>query len=218
PAEEELRLSLPELHQQFLAIPEWTSTGEMLVRIRAAATPGRDGRFPRMRVESGITLGDGDAMDTRPLGAVDVTATLDEPAVYEFRTRVEDIPKRDLRLVEDTLDRPSVYDLVQVFISNVSRDERSIYALGPGTYRDPASPPDRVESLLETMAEAGVGFLYLDAIEIEMLPASGVDAWSDWSIDLARAGGEAREQRDIAAESQGASCVGRIAGRSPRPR
>lgn len=185
PTAEELRAAIPKLHQQFIAFPACTTVGEMIIRIRAAATPDRYGRYPRMRVESGITLGDGDSMDTRVLGEIDVTAPLDEPAVYEFRIRVEDVPSKGPLSDEQIYDRLSVFDMVQVFISNVTRDPEAIYALGRGGVAASDATSRRVKAPLEQMAAAGVNALYLDCIELEMLPGLTRDGAYPWTVDAA---------------------------------
>ena len=56
--DETLREAIPKLNQQYIAIPERLAVGEMVVRVRAAGTADRLGRFPRLRVEAGIALGD----------------------------------------------------------------------------------------------------------------------------------------------------------------
>ena len=71
--DEALRAAIPKLNQQYVAIAQRLAIGEMVVRVRAAGTPDRNGRFPRMRIEAGITLGDGCSMNKRILGEVDVT-------------------------------------------------------------------------------------------------------------------------------------------------
>lgn len=198
PTVEELRPAIPKLHQQYVGLPKYTSSGEMIVRIRAAATPDRDGRFPRMRVESGITLGDGCSMDTRVLGEIDVTAPRDAPQVYEFRIRTEDLPTKGPLDEQDNVDRLSVFDMFQVFISNVTRDERAIYDIGRGGYH--SEDTEKVKVPLEKMAEAGTNFLYLDCIEIEMLPGRTADGPYRWSVDMARAGRGDQEQSRLASE------------------
>lgn len=200
PTEEELRAAIPKLHQQFLAMPECTTTGEMLVRIRAAATPDRHGRYPRMRVQAGVTLGDGDWMDTRSLGETVVTAPLDDPKVYEFRIRMEDVPTKGPLRDEDAYDRLSVFDMVQLFISNVSRDEQAIYALGRGGHPASDSPLAPVETPLSQMADAGVNFLYLDCIEVEMLPGLTKDGAYEWSMDVIPSEQGKKKQRTAASE------------------
>ena len=70
--DEKFRAAIPKLHQQYVALPERLPVGELIIRIRAAGTPGRKGRYPRLRVEAGIALGDGCSLDKRLLGEADV--------------------------------------------------------------------------------------------------------------------------------------------------
>ena len=172
-ADESMRAAIPKLNEQFVAVRQRLSVGELLVRVRAAATPDRVGRFPRLRVEAGVTLGDGCSIDKRLLGETDVTAPLDAPEVFEFHVRLEDVPTKGALTDEETFDRLSVFDLDQFFISNATCDERAIFALGRGGFSDPKKGLERAASHIQQMAADGVGFLYLDWIEIEMLPGVG---------------------------------------------
>ncbi|WP_372894387.1 DUF1592 domain-containing protein [Stieleria sp.] len=168
--DEKLRAAIPKLNQQYVAIPRRLSTGVLVIRVRAAGTADRNGRFPRMRVESGITLGDGCSIDKRLLGETDVTASRDDPAVYEFRIRLEDVPTKGPQREEETFDRLSVFDMDQIFISNVSGDRHAIFALGPGGYANPEIGSKRTAESIRKMAEDGVNFLMIDCMEIEMFP------------------------------------------------
>lgn len=184
PATEALRPSQPKLHQQFIPLKEVPPTGDIVVRIRAAASPGADGSPPRLRVEAGVAYGDGDGLDTWRLGEMDVTAPLDQPAVYEFRTRLEDIPIP--RRPEDV---ETLFDMVQLFINNVSRDENAVYQLGPGSLDHPqtasiakdsgklkAARQKQAQAIgeIERMQKKGVNLLHLDAIEIEIVTGAGI--------------------------------------------
>ena len=126
-----------------------------------------------MRVEAGITLGDGCSVNKRLLGEVDVTASLDDPQMYEFRMRLEDVPTKGPLRDEDSFDRLSVFDMDQVFISNISCDRQAIFAKGRGGYSDPASGSRQIADDLKQMADDGVNFLSLDCLEIEMFPGVG---------------------------------------------
>ncbi|WP_182865581.1 DUF1592 domain-containing protein [Rhodopirellula sp. JC639] len=168
--DEKLRAAIPKLNQQYVAIPRRLPTGEMVVRVRAAGAADRNGRFPRMRVEAGITLGDGCSIDKRLLGETDVTAPRDAPAVYEFRIRLEDVPTKGPQRQEETFDRLSVFDMDQIFISNVSSDPHAVFALGRGGYANPEIGSQRIADAIRTMDQDGVNFLMLDCMEIEMFP------------------------------------------------
>lgn len=172
---ESMRAAIPKLNEQFVALRQRLAVGEMVVRVRAAATQDRKGRFPRMRVEAGITLGDGCSIDKRLLGEVDVTASRDEPAAFEFRMRLEDIPTKGALDENKAFDRLSVFDLDQLFISNATSDDLAVFALGRGGYSDPKKGSRRIAKHIEKMASGGVSLLYLDCVEIEMVPGVGVD-------------------------------------------
>lgn len=171
--EERLRAAIPKLHQQYVALPRRLAMGELIVRVRAAGTADRFGRYPRMRVEAGITLGDGCAMNKRPLGEVDVKASPDRPETYEFRIRLEDVPTKGPLRDGETFDRLSVFDMDQIFISNVTPDRLARYDLGRGGYADPATGSERIAQPLRQMKAAGVSLLHLDCLEIEMWPGHG---------------------------------------------
>lgn len=171
--DEAMRAAIPKLNQQYIAIPERLPVGELIVRVRAAGTASRNGRFPRMRVEAGITLGDGCSMNKRLLGEVDVTAPLDKPATYLFHMRLENAPTKGLLKDEESFDQLSVFDMDQLFISNVSHDSRAIFSLGRGGYTDPVTGSTRIAGPLSQMSEAGCNFLNLDCVEIEVLPGLG---------------------------------------------
>ncbi|PAY18910.1 hypothetical protein CKO51_13850 [Rhodopirellula sp. SM50] len=181
--DEKLRAAIPKLNQQYVAIPRRLSTGEMVIRVRAAGTADRSGRFPRMRVEAGITLGDGCSIDKRLLGEVDVTASRDDPAVYEFRIRLENVPTKGPQQDGETFDRLSVFDMDQIFLSNVSYDQHAVFALGRGGYANPEIGSKRIADSIRQMAEDGVNFLMLDCVEIEMLPGRSESSPSSrWQI------------------------------------
>ncbi len=209
PVEGALRPSQPKLHQQFLPVKVFYPVGEMIVRIKAAATPGRDGSIPRMRVECGMAYGDGDGFDAHKLGEVDVTAPKDQPVVYEFRIRMEDAPKpRNPESVD------SLFDMLQIFISNVSRNSRAIYDVGPGTYDHPNSPAsqnkpetlaatmrdrEKVQSILAKMEDDGLNLLHLDSVEIEITPYASAGATPTWLVN--NSAGDRPEQQTAVARN-----------------
>lgn len=183
--DEKLRPALPKLNQQYVAFPQRLPVGEMLVRIRAAGTHDRVGRFPRMRLEAGITLGDGCSIDKRIVGEVDVDAPLATPKIYEFRIRLEDVPTKGPQSDKDSFDRLSVFDMDQLFISNITCDKKAIFALGRGGYSDPETGSKRIAPKLEQMRSDHVALLHLDSIEVEMLPGDSNKRLSyRWRIPL----------------------------------
>lgn len=171
--DEKLRPALPKLHQQYVALPARLALGELTIRIRAAGSIGSNGRYPRMRVEAGITLGDGCSIDKRVLGEVDVMASVDAPETYEFRIRLEDVPTKGAIEQEDAFDRLSLFDMDQIFISNVSSDSNAIFDLGRGGYSSSDQGSKKIAGALREMSQSGVNFLHLDCLEVEMVPGYG---------------------------------------------
>ncbi|WP_167546592.1 DUF1592 domain-containing protein [Stieleria maiorica] len=197
--DEKLRAAIPKLNQQYVAIPRRLSTGEMVIRLRAAGTADRNGRFPRLRVEAGITLGDGCSIDRRLLGEADVTAPTDDPAVYEFRIRLEDVPTKGPQRQEDTFDRLSVFDMDQIYISNVSCDPHAVFTLGRGGYPDPEIGSQRIAGAIDQMDRDGVNFLMLDCMEIEMFPGRSESTPSyRWQIPSVAVDQDDRDEAMIA--------------------
>ncbi len=162
------RAAIPKLNQQYIAIPERFQTGLLTVRIRAAAKPSHDGRFPRMRIEAGHTMGDGCSIDKRMIGESEVRAPLDAPGIFEFHYRLEDLPSKGVIRDEDSFDQLSLFDMDQFFISNVTLDPQAVFGLGRGAYATPEEGSRKTAESLETMSEKGLCQLYLDCIEIEM--------------------------------------------------
>lgn len=173
--EESMRAAIPKLNQQYVALRQRLPIGEMLVRVRAAGIADRKGRFPRMRVEAGITLGDGCSIDQRMLGEADVSAPLERPQTFEFRVRLEDVPTKGELDQKTYVDRLSVFDLDQIFISNMTCDSRAIFALGRGGYSDPEKGSKQIAKHLEQLGADHASLLHLDSIEIEMLPGVGAE-------------------------------------------
>lgn len=171
--DEQLRAAIPKLNQQYVALKTRLSDGEILVSVRASGTKDRLGRYPRMRVEAGITLGDGCSMDKRVLGEVDVIAPMNAPAVYRFKARLEDLPTKGQQQNGSTFDRLSVFDMDQIFISNITPDEEAVFDKGPGGYSNPQQGVAKTKDAIGAMREAGTCFLHLDCLQIEMFPGAG---------------------------------------------
>ena len=171
--DEKFRAAIPKLNQQYVAIPKRHPIGELTIHVRAAGTADRHDRYPRMRVEAGVTLGDGCSIDKRLLGEVDVKATIEQPKSYYFRIRLEDVPTKGPIRDEDAFDQLSLFDMDQIFISNVATDTNAIFALGRGAYDDPEQGSAKIADDLGRLKEAGASLLHLDCIEIEMEPGAG---------------------------------------------
>lgn len=171
--DEQLRAAIPKLNQQYVALKQRYASGEILISVRASGTPDRLGRYPRMRVEAGITLGDGCSMDKRVLGEVDVKASLKSPGTYQFRARLEDIPTKGQLKDGTTFDRLSVFDMDQIFISNITPDSNALFGKGPGGYSSPEEGRKKTRASIDAMRKAGTNFLHLDKLVVEMFPGPG---------------------------------------------
>ena len=69
---------------------EYPREGEVVVRVKAHAEVPEGAGYPRMRLTCGMRS---DVLTAEEdFGATDVTATADEPGVYEFRGRIEQFP------------------------------------------------------------------------------------------------------------------------------
>lgn len=179
------------LHEQFVTIKTEQTVGEVVVRIHAAATPGLDGSYPILRLETGRSFHQ--SLKAMNVGEHDVFAEKGKPGVYEFRFRLEDAlpPLRDWRG-----NNPGPYLLF--VISNAARHEDGTLSgsrFGQGdTYTDGVietqkvvldQTEDAIESAKEGLARWESGnpnFLYLDAMEVEILPLSS-DPKTPWIVD-----------------------------------
>lgn len=202
--EEAFRAAIPKLNEHYVGLPQRLGIGEMVVRIRAAGTADRDGRFPRMRVQAGVSLGDGCSVDKRVLGETDVTAPLDAPGTYQFRIRLEDVPTKGPLDADESFDRLSVFDMDHVFISNISPDHRAIFDLGQGSYASPSAGTAATTDAIRKMEKSKVNFLHLDSVEIEMLPGvGGNNADYRWTFPRSDSSNNADEQERTANDALG---------------
>lgn len=205
PTTERLRLSQPKLHQQYMPAPRLASAGDLIVRVKAAATIGSRGAIPRLRVECGVAYGDGDGIDAVRLGEIDVRAPFDAPEMYEFRVRLEDVPQP-----EHPEQGTTIFEIAQLFFANVDRDPEAIYELGPGSYNVPEGDPnakknakarkdlDKVAELYNQMEQRGASFLHLDSVEIEIVPNVGNEASPKWLIDHSQVKSGPENERKLA--------------------
>ena len=178
------------------------NAGELIARVHVAAKLGDDGSAPRLRFKianrSGFEFGD-------PIeGEQDVTAPIDKPQVITFR-----IPFRYVAREAREEDRETRLTLQ---VTNVSRDPDAIYDVVPEGYNFGPKNPGLIarhrrvlaESFVSkaAMREAGVNELYLDAVEIDILPF-GLDMHTRlWRIDAQRANLNAgADSRKVAEES-----------------
>ena len=198
----------PRRHEMFVYIPTVKTVGEMVVRVSAAATPAADdGSFPRLRLEVGESYDRN--LIALNVGEYDVTASKDDPGVYEFRFLLEDTrsaPNPTLGGGPGDFDRP----LLLVF-SNVARNEDGV--VGPSRYaqEDPLLPdgiringnlPGSTKAVMkgdeeatEKLLETQPGFLHLDSLEITITPVAA-EPDVGWSIARpAEGAGPDEEQR-----------------------
>jgi hypothetical protein len=176
--------------------------GELVVRVHVAAKLGDDGSAPRLQFRVGNTLG----MEfAEPIaGECDVTAAIEKPQICTFRIPFRRIPPATIGDNEETR--------LTFFVSNVSHDPDAIFDVVPEGYN---FAPDKLglmsryrktlaDSIVSkaAMREAGVNELYLDAIEIDIVPF-GLDVSANlWRIDALRAFLNAgADARTVAAES-----------------
>jgi len=203
----------PRRHEMFVYIPTRKTVGEMVVRVHAAATPAAsDGRMPRMRLEVGESY-DRNLLALN-VGEHDVTASKDDPGVYEYRFRLEDTrspPNATQGGGPGKFDRP----LLLVF-SNVARHEDGVIGSSKYAQEDPSLPdairvrgklPGNTDEVIEgdriateRLLEAQPGFLHLDALEVTITPvASEPDV--GWAIAHGPDGAGLDEERSIVRDS-----------------
>lgn len=142
--------------------------GELIARVHVAAKKGDDGSIPRLRFMSGIPESAG--FKGPIAGECDVTASVDNPQVCTFR-----VPLRDLPVDFSENKRP-----LQLFVFNVSHDPDAIFDIVPEGLNFHKKRPGlmsryrktQAKALIskEAMRKAGVNELYLDAVEIDIVP------------------------------------------------
>ena len=176
--------------------------GELIARLHVAAKSGDDGSAPRLQFRVGNTSGMEFAAPIE--GECDVTASIDEPQICTFRIPFRHIPAAAIDDDKGTR--------LTLSVSNVSHDPDAIFDVVPEGYN---YAPDKLglmaryrktlaDSILSkaAMREAGVNELYLDAIEIDIVPF-GLDVQARlWRIDAQRAALNAgADARAVAKES-----------------
>lgn len=195
-SEELNRADRQKFHQQFAKFKSahLHKAGELIVRVHVAAKLGDDGSAPRLRVKindtSGFEFG-------APIeGQCDVTASIDSPQVCEFRIPFRRVPSTATRDEEDDEEEERETTLT-LSVSNVSHDPDAVFDVVPEGYNYAPSRQGLMARYRKTLADsivskaamrkAGVNELYLDAVEIEILPF-GLDASAKvWRIDAQRA-------------------------------
>ncbi|MDA7641058.1 DUF1592 domain-containing protein, partial [Opitutaceae bacterium] len=171
-SEELNRADRQKFHEQFARFKSHHlhKAGELVARVRVAAKLGDDGSAPRLRFKiegrSGFEFG-------APIGGdIDVTAPVGDPQVATFR-----IP---FRYVAPEVREEDKETRLTLQVSNVSRDPDAIFDVVPEGYNYGPDYEGLMARYRKTLAdsivskaamrEAGVNELYLDAIEIDIVP------------------------------------------------
>lgn len=144
-------IGFARLHSQFLLIKTKQRAGEVVVRVHAAATPGADGSYPRMRLESGRRSVQN--LKVINVGEYDVLAPKTNPGVYNFRFRLENALPFALGSADDK-------ELEHLFfaISNVARNEHGILAASIEGQEDLSLPgKGKIGGALGSQARSAAG-------------------------------------------------------------
>ena len=165
--------------------------GELIVRVHAAATLGKDGSPPRMQINL-ASLQNKDLQEI-PLGEADVTASVDKPQIYEFRGNTNDLVVAPSNVKTFRL----VSRYPQIAIMNVSRSRKSVAQKFPGRseeqnkrlyekYLAQGSIGANADNLLyshknlresiKKMEQDQLNQLHIDAVEIIFVPESAENA------------------------------------------
>ncbi len=206
-SEELNRADRQKFHEQFARFKshQLHKAGELIARVHVAAKLGDDGSAPRLRFK----IGDMSGMEFgAPIeGECDVTASIENPQIVTFRIPFRHVPSEASESRRD--DRGTSLTL---HVSNVSHDPEAIFDVVPEGYNH---SPDHfgltaryrktlADSIVSkaAMRKAGVNELYLDAIEIDIVPF-GLDMSAKlWRIDAQRAALNAgADSRAVAQES-----------------
>ncbi len=195
------RQKFPEQFARFKSLNLHTA-GELIARVHVAAKLGDDGSAPRLRfqIDGGSGFQFGDPID----GERDVTAPIDKPQVLTFR-----IPFRYVASEDRGEDKGARLTLR---VTNVSHDPDAIYDVVPEGYNYGPTNQGLIARYRRTLANAiiskdamraaGVNELYLDAVEVDIVPF-GLDMNARlWRIDAQRAALNAgADSRAVAEES-----------------
>lgn len=201
-SEELNRSDRQKFYQQFARFKsrQLHHAGELIARVHVAAKLGDDGSAPRLQFSINSTSGMEFA--TPIPSECDVTAATEEPQICTFR-----IPFRHIPAEERDDDRETRLTLQ---VSNVSHDPDAIYDVVPEGYNFAPDKEGLMSRYRKTLAdsiiskaamrEAGVNEVYLDAIEIDIVPF-GLDVNAKlWRIDAQRAALNAGADSRIVAE------------------
>jgi uncharacterized membrane protein len=174
--------------------------GVLVARVHVSSKMGDDGSVPRLEFKVGKTIG-------TEIGAVvggecDVTAPFNRLQICIFKVPLEEMP------VQFRQDKSTNID---IFVFNKSRDPDASYALAPeGLNTHPKrtrllkrhSVATKAATLGKAkMRKAGVNELYLDAIEIDIIPFGVDDKSKVWNINTPNALSGDDEARMVAEKS-----------------
>ena len=170
-------------------------SGELIAKVKVAAKLGADGSAPRLRFRVGVTAGS-EIAASDPLEC-DVVAPIETPQTCIFR-----VPLRHMPVIfgeEETM--------LTFFLFNASHHPDAVYGIVPEGLNFSPKRPRLVkryekwesEAIVSkaTMREAGLNELYLDAVEIDIIPFGADTSAPVWRVDVASAerdsGAKARE-------------------------
>lgn len=210
-SEELNRSDRQKFHQQFARFKshQLSHAGELIARVHVAAKLGDDGSAPRLRFHIEGTSG----IEFSPAieGECDVTASLDKPQICTFRIPFRHLPPTTT-VEEDPDEDEDKETRLTLSVANVSHDPDAIYDVVPEGYNFAPERTGLMSRYRKTLADsivskaamrqAGVNELYLDAIEIDIVPF-GLDVTARlWRIDAQRASLNAgADSRTVAKES-----------------
>lgn len=181
------------LHEQFLLLKTSQEKGEVRIKVNAAMSPGRgdDASVPRLRLEAGWRKKQ--SLRVSNVGEHDIVAEKGSPQTVEFSFRLEDvIAPKSARLDETGKDK-----WLLLVLSNVARHEGGTLAGSIYGQMDPNLPSSKDAAIpfveqaqwaaeytvagLKKWNEAGVPYLYLDALEAEIIPVES-DTKLNWVV------------------------------------
>ncbi|MEP3478191.1 MAG: DUF1592 domain-containing protein [Fuerstiella sp.] len=199
-SEELNRADRQKFHQQFarFRMSELHKAGEVIIRMHVAAKLGDDGSAPRLRVKLDDTSG---FQFEAPIGGeCDVTASIEKPQICTFRIPFRHVPNTDAKDTEDNSeedndDRKEMS--LTLSVANVAHDADAIFDVVPEGYNYSAGRQGLMARYRKTLADsivsktamrkAGTNELYLDAVEIDIVPF-GLDPGAGlWRVDAQRA-------------------------------
>ena len=155
--------------------------GDIIIRVHAAATQGKDGTWPRMQVNLS-TLANRDLIET-VFGETDVTSSKRKPGVYEFRGRVDDA----VVMPPESTSFRLVGRIPHIVISNVSRHEKLSLTRFPTATADKKASHKRnhqkFEKGMRAIRKLKPNLLHIDAIEVEYIPLGSDLENTKWQLN-----------------------------------